>query len=719
MNATDERGAAACDFCHLPVAGASTSDGPLYCCYGCQLAAEITRARGEAGQLNWMLTRMGLSVFLSMTVMMFSMYLYRQHGLSAEEATPLSLQLASVMRYLCLIFSLPVFFMLGWPILVTAMEGARRGVYSTDALVVLGVAAAFVYSYVSTLRDNGAVYFETGCVVLVFMTLGRWLEANGKLKASKAVASLEGLYPERVTIVRGDGEGEVAPGEVCEGDVLIVHAGQRIAADGEIVHGRAHIDESMLTGESVPIVKEAGAIVRAGTLNVDGLLKIRATSVGTHSTIGRMVALLEEAKRSKGAWERLTDRIATAFVPLTLMLATTGFVLGARRGGIDGGLMSAMAVLLIACPCALGIATPMAVWVALGRAARRGILFRGGDVIETLAAANAICFDKTGTLSTGGATVTAFHAADGTAAMGADALQTARQLAAGSNHVLSRAIADYANARHQTDGPVLEVRTVPGRGLIATSDAEPVMLGNPAMMQENGCTMDAHLEEAVERIRKAGSPLACIGWAGMVRGVFEFSERLRPEARASMAALRRMGLSPVVVTGDHEERAVAIGQTLHVEAHGALRPGDKVEMIKERRRASSAVLMVGDGINDAPALAAADVGIAMGCGADITRESGGVCLLGENLLGVPWAISLARRTVRTIKVNLFWAFAYNVVGIGLALSGRLNPIFAAFAMLASSVMVIANSLRLGREDRDEFADATDVRFGAPLMEAAA
>lgn len=716
MKTTDERGAAACDFCHLPVAGANTSAGPLYCCYGCQLAADITRARGEAGHLNWMLTRMGLSVFLSMTVMMFSMYLYRQHGLSAEEATPLSLQLSSVMRYLCLIFSVPVFFMLGWPILVTAMEGARRGVYSTDALVVLGVAASFVYSYVSTLRDSGAVYFETGCVVLVFMTLGRWLEANGKLKASKAVASLEGLYPERVTVVRGEGEQEVAPGEVCEGDELIVHAGQRVAADGEIVLGRAHVDEGMLTGESVPIVKEVGTIVRAGTLNVDGLLRIRATSVGTHSTIGRMVALLEEAKRSKGAWERLTDRIATAFVPLTLILAAAGFALGLRRGGIDGGLMSAMAVLLIACPCALGIATPMAVWVALGRAARRGILFRGGDVVETLAAAKAICFDKTGTLSTGGATVTAFHSADG---MAAHALQTARQLAAGSNHVLSRAIAEYTGASDQTDGPVLEVRTVPGRGIVATSNAESVMLGNPAMMEENGCAMDARLTEIVDRIRKAGSPLACIGWAGSVRGVFEFSERLRPEARASMDALRRMGFSPVVVTGDHEGRAAAIGQSLNVEAHGALRPVDKVEKIKDRRRASSAVVMVGDGINDAPALAAADVGIAMGCGADIARESGGVCLLGENLLGVPWAISLARRTVRTIKVNLFWAFAYNVLGIGLALSGRLNPIFAAFAMLASSVMVIANSLRLGREDRDEFAGADDAQFGASLLEAAA
>ncbi|MBI5764066.1 MAG: cation-translocating P-type ATPase [Planctomycetes bacterium] len=715
MNATDERGVAACDFCHLPVAGANTSDGPLYCCYGCQLAADITRARGEAGQLNWMLTRMGLSVFLSMTVMMFSMYLYRQHGLSAEDVTPLSLQLASVMRYLCLLFSVPVFFMLGWPILVMAMEGARRGVYSTDALVVLGVAASFVYSYVSTLRDSGAVYFETGCVVLVFMTLGRWLEANGKLKASKAVASLEGLYPERVTIVRDDGEQEVAPGEVCEGDVLIVHAGQRIAADGEIVHGRAHIDESMLTGESVPIVKEVGAIVRAGTLNVDGSLRIRATSVGTHSTIGRMVALLEEAKRSKGAWERLTDRIATAFVPLTLMLAATGFALGARRGGIDGGLMSAMAVLLIACPCALGIATPMAVWVSLGRAARKGILFRGGDVIETLAAARAICFDKTGTLSTGEATVTAFHAAEGVTT--SNALQTARRLAAGSNHVLSRAIAEYASSRHHTEGPALEVRVVPGRGIMATANAEPVMLGNPAMMEENGCVMDAHLTDAVARIHKAGSPLACIGWAGAVRGVFEFAERLRPEARASMNALRHIGLSPVVVTGDHEGRAAAISQLLDVEAHGALRPGDKVEKIKERRRASSAVVMVGDGINDAPALAAADVGIAMGCGADITRESGGVCLLGENLLGVPWAISLARRTVRTIKVNLFWAFAYNVVGIGLALSGRLNPIFAAFAMLASSVMVIANSLRLGRGDRDEMAGAEDVRAGKFLVEA--
>ncbi|MEK6645012.1 MAG: cation-translocating P-type ATPase [Planctomycetota bacterium] len=659
------------------------------------MAAEITRSRGEAGQLNWMLTRMGLSVFLSMTVMMFSMYLYRQQGMSHESDTPLSLQLAGVMRYLCLIFSVPVFFMLGWPILTAALEGVRRGVYSTDALVVLGVAASFVYSYLSTLRDSGAVYFETGCVVLVFMTLGRWLEANGKLKASNAVASLESLFPESITVIREDTELSVDTREVRVGDILVIHAGQRIAADGEIVHGRAGIDESLLTGESTPVVKETGDLLRAGTLNLDGSLRVRATCVGPQSTLGRMAALLEAAKNSKCAWERLTDRIATVFIPLALVLAAVGLFLGVRRGGVDEGLMSAMAVLLIACPCALGIATPMAVWVALGNAARHGILFRGGDVIETLASATAICFDKTGTLTTGAASVKAFHTTDGLAV--SDALRVAVTLAAGSNHILSRAIVDFARGEGNASTSPCSSQTLPGRGIVGEVNGSVSALGNVALMVDQACTLDSRLRSRVEAIRASGAPLACIGWNGRVQGVFEFTEHLRPEARASMDALGALRLEPTLLTGDHMGRAHAVGDDLSIDAVGELTPERKVVEIARRQQGHGVVVMVGDGLNDAPALAAADIGIAMGCGADISRESAGVCLLGGNLLGVPWTIELARRTVRTIKINLFWAFSYNVVGIGLALTGRLNPVFAAFAMLASSVIVITNSLRLNRE----------------------
>lgn len=694
MNAV-EPSAASCDFCHLPVPSSRAGgEGPLYCCYGCKLAAEITRSRGESGQVNWMLTRLGVSVFLSMIVMMFSMYLYRQQFVDREATTALSSELAGVMRYLCLLFSAPVVFMLGWPVMSSAIEGIKARRYSTDALVVLGVAAAVVYSYVSTLRDRGEVYYETACVVLVFMTLGRWLEANGKLKASAAVAGLESFFPDQVTIERDGEELAVRPQEVLVGDLLVIPAGQRVAADSRIEFGRSEVDESILTGESAPVVREPGDLLRAGTLNTDGLLRARAVSVGQNSTLGRLMALLEEAKRTRSRWERLTDRISRGFIPITLILAVVGFGLGLARGHLDRAIMTSLSVMLIACPCALGIATPMAVWVALGAAARRGILFRNGETLEGLARIRAICFDKTGTITNGTPAVKALDVA-----LFADERQVASLAAAAasaSRHALADGIIAWGR---RSGGPAIaldEARTIPGRGIVARVGDRCVALGSVALMREQGLGMDDSLQARILGVQLAGQSLACIGWNGEVQGVFEFSESLRSEAKSSLAELKSLGLAVRVLTGDHPARATVIARELDVETRGRLSPDEKVSEIRDLRRSSGAIAMVGDGLNDAPALAAADVGIAMGCGADLTREHGSICLLGNNLAEIPWMIELARQTVHTIKVNLFWAFAYNLVGIGLALAGRLNPIFAAAAMIVSSLMVVGNSLRLNQ-----------------------
>ncbi len=686
--------AAACEFCHLPVRTAAAGEsGRAFCCYGCRLAADITHARGEAGQVNWMLTRLGVAVFLSMSVMMLSMYLYRQQGLVDGGApSEVAALLADLMRYACLLFATPVLFILGVPILVSAIDQARQRIWSTDALVVLGVAAAFVYSFASTFRGGGDTYFETGCAILVFLTLGRWLEARGRLRASGEIGSLASLTPERVTI-DCDGEMRVVPAaEVRRGDLLVLAAGDRIPADGRIESGRAHVDEQIVSGESRPVVKEPGDPVVAGSLNLDGALRVRATATGSDSTLGRLAALLDDALRSKGRFERLTERLAAAFVPVTVTLAVTAGGLVGRREGAAAGLMASLAVLLIACPCALGLATPLAVWVALGRLASRRVLIRGGEALEALARVRAMCFDKTGTLTSGAPRVVAFDAAG--AVPEADAVAIAAGLAATSRHVLSRAIRSYAADRGIPARPIEAARTEPGRGVFGTAAEGDVLLGNIALMRERGVAVDSPVEGILHQYAAADHTVSLLAVAGRIAGVFAFSETLRPTARAALAALHSDRLSAVVLTGDSAARGASIASALNVEVRSELSPADKLAAIAAMRASHGAVAMVGDGLNDAPALAAADVGIALGCGADLTRETATVCLLGDDPALVPWLIRVARRTVRTIRVNLFWAFSYNLVGVGLAMTGRLSPVFAAGAMVASSLLVVANSLRL-------------------------
>ncbi|HKQ49968.1 MAG TPA: cation-translocating P-type ATPase [Phycisphaerae bacterium] len=686
-----------CDFCHLPIpawAGQTPTSEPGYCCYGCRLAADITRSRGEPGRVNWMLTRLGLAVFLSMSVMMFSMYLYRQHGLPDDPASAaLSDSLGQVMRYLCLLFATPVFLLLAPPIFSNALDQARARILSTDALVVLGVGAAFAYSYVGTLSGTGQTYYETGCAILVFMTLGRWLEASGRLRASDAVRALEALLPDTVAVDREGRRLEVKPDAIQPGDLLSVTAGQRIAADCVIEKGCAGIDEQLITGESTPIAKSPGDLVRAGSLNLDGALALRAVATGAGSTLGRLIELLENTLRSRTRLQRLTDRIATMFVPVTVILALIAAARAWPRG-FDDAVMNAMAVLLIACPCALGIATPMAIWVAVGTAAKRHILIRDSQALEDLAGIKAVCFDKTGTLTLGQPVVASCAIDSRDPAERERILAQSAGIAAGSAHILAQAITRYAKVQRIIPTAVVESRTIPGRGLIARTNGTTLALGSPELMIENRLHAPETLQRSLEGIHRSAQSVACIGWGGVVRGVFAFDETVRPEAGGVLASLQRSGLAVSVLTGDHAARGKRLSESLNVPVLAEQLPADKVHHLEQARRTTGPVAMIGDGLNDAPALAAADVGIALGCGADLTRESAAICLLGNDLKSVPWLFDLSRRTVRTIKSNLFWAFAYNLVGIALAMTGRLNPVFAAAAMVASSLLVTANSLRL-------------------------
>jgi len=712
-----------CHYCKLPIRvsgaiAAADDSQPVYCCYGCSFAANITQQHGERGQTTWMLTRLGVAGFLTMCVMMCSIYLYGREVYDRTPATEaVSANIAQILRYASLLLSTPVLYLLGIPILQAAWSQWRMRIVSTDALVVLGVVSAYVYSYVATLRGGGATYFETTCMILVLVTLGRWFEAVGKLHATERVKSLDALVPAEVSVLRESAVLIVRPDDVLIGDILLVKAGDRISVDGVVESGRANIDEQIVTGESATVVKQRGDAIRAGTMSLDGALTIRATAVGRETTLGRLVALLESARASKGRYERLADRVATHFLPLTLVIAIIAAIAGFARGGANEAIMTSLSVLLIACPCGLGIATPMAVWMALGRAASAGAMFRSGTAIEALARVRTVFFDKTGTLTTGLPHV-ALITTDIDIPREA-VLARAAGLALSSRHAVSRALVDLANQCRAMPVRILNVTTLAGRGLLGFDGPHTVRLGNQAMMDEASLKFSPLLRAALDDAMSAGRSVVCIGWAGRVTGVFQLVEALRPEAAAALRGIRDLGCHVAILTGDHVMRGRSIAREMNVEAYAGLLPADKVNRIALASHDDKLTAMVGDGLNDAPAMAAADVGIAMGCGADLTREAAAICLMGNDLSTLPWLIALARRTIRTVKVNLFWVFFYNGIGLALAASGRLSPVIAAIAMVASSLFVIGNSLRLNASvvgsQQEAKAEASPVERIDPAM----
>jgi len=725
-----------CDYCGLPAprswfaAPDARADEPVYCCYGCRFAAEVAGQKGERGEWNRVLARLGAAIFLTLNVVMFTMALWSQDLYEYEGAaggdSPLAVSLDGLFRYLSLLLSLPVLWLLGEPLARGAWQSLRSGVPSTDPLLVFGVAASYVYSAVSTFRGQGQVYFEVGCVVLVMTTLGRWLEATGKLRATEALDALEKLLPSEARVLGEQGERRVSLDDLRPGDRMRVLAGERFAADGRIVRGRAAVDEQIFTGESRPAVKEPSDAVLSGTLDLDGELLVEVTAAASAGALKRLVAAVHEARQTKGAYGRLADRLSHYFLPVVAAIALASGAAHAFTRGFEPGVLAGLAVVLIACPCALGLATPLAVWTAIGRAAGCQVLFKHGEALERLAGIRTVAFDKTGTLTTGASRVASFATDESTPRD--EILHTAAALAATSTHNFSAAIAEFVGPSaethsvpvgnvvrgvHRTDnwgsnslhaerhrGRALqelhETRTLPGRGLVAGApeSESAVYLGSPRLMREAGLVVGDALQRSLSELEHDGRSVVCAGWGGCVRGVFGFEEALRPEAKEALDACKNLDLGVAVLSGDAAARVERMGQQLGLPIAGELLPEDKVAAIRRIRSEQGRVAMVGDGINDAPVLAAADVGIAMGCGADVSRQAADVCLLGDDLRRVAWSVGLSRATVSTIRQNLVWAFSYNVLGIALAASGRLNPVWAAAAMVVSSLLVIGNSLRL-------------------------
>jgi len=571
---------------------------------------------------------------------------------------------------------------------------ARAGRATMDTLIAVGTTAAFVAS-VWMLFANGAahaghahLYFETAAVILAMVSAGKWLEARARSSASAALSSLATLRPPRAEIERGGEVVEINIDDVRVGDVVIVRPGGRVPVDGRVVGGASGVDQSMVTGESMPVEKKAGDEVFGGTINTIGVLKVRAERLGAGSLLAQIIELVQRAQSAKPRVQRVADAVAGVFVPVVMVIAALALIGWGISGHWATGLSAAIAVLIVACPCALGLATPTAIMVGTSIGAKRGILIKDPAALERAAGLKLVILDKTGTLTMGRPDVTDVVPAEGTDR--ATLLRIAASAEAGSEHPLARAIVRAARAGGQTLAAATDFVSEPGEGVRAVIDGRPVRVGRPP---EGADAVSRH----ARALEADGKTVVAVAEGERVLGLIAMEDVPRPEAGAVVRRLHAMGLKTLMLTGDHERAAYRLGQKLSLdEVRAGVRPAGKAEAVRAAQKNGRLVAMVGDGVNDAPALAAADLGIAMGHGTDVAQHAGHVVLVGGDLAALPVAIALGRATMRRIRVGLFWAFAYNVVLIPVAAAGWLNPMLAAVAMAFSSASVVGNALLLSR-----------------------
>ncbi len=601
--------------------------------------------------------------------------------------------------YLLAALTLPVWLGVGWTFHRGALRNARHGAANMDTLVSLGSSVAFVYSLVATVALPGqAVYFDTAALIVTLIYAGKYLEAAAKGRATEAITALAGLQPRTAHVVRNEAERDVPVEAVVAGDILVVRPGETIPVDGTVLDGDSTADEALLTGESLPVEKGAGDGVTGGTLNGAGLLRLRATRVGRDTALAGIIRLVEQAQGSKAPAQRLADRISSVFVPVVLGLAALTFIGWLLTGhAATAAMVAAVAVLVIACPCALGLATPTAIMVGSGRGARLGILIKGGESLERIGRLTDVVLDKTGTVTTGKPTVTDVVPLD---LWSADELL---RLAAGvdqaSEHPLGQAIARTVQERgFATPSLPSSFRATVGGGVEGTVEGRAVLVGSRRLLAERGVPLDA-IEATLTRLEGEGKTALPVVVDGEVAGVIAVADVVKDSAKEAVRALRGLHLEPTLLTGDNRRTAEAVARQIGIAPERVLaevRPAEKDAEVARLQEAGRRVAMVGDGVNDAPALARADVGVAMGSGTDVAMAAADITLLGGDLRALPRAFALSRAVTRVIRQNLFWAFAYNVVLIPAAAFGLLNPIWAAAAMALSSVTVVTNSLRLNR-----------------------
>ncbi|NUO45186.1 MAG: copper-translocating P-type ATPase [Streptomyces sp.] len=620
-------------------------------------------------------------------------------------------------QWLSLTLAAPVVTYAAWPFHRAAFTNARHGAATMDTLISVGTLAAFTWSVwalffgtagtpgmkhpfeLTIARGDGAgnIYLEAAAGVTAFILAGRYFEARSKRKAGAALRALLELGAKDVTVIGSDGrERTVAVGELRVGDRFLVRPGEKIATDGTVVEGSSAVDASMLTGESVPVEVAQGDAVTGATVNAGGRLVVEATRVGADTQLARMARLVEDAQNGKAAAQRLADRISAVFVPIVIALAlgTLGFWLG-NGAGLTAAFTAAVAVLIIACPCALGLATPTALLVGTGRGAQLGILIKGPEVLESTRKVDTIVLDKTGTVTTGRMTLLAVHTAEGTDE--AEVLRLAGALEHASEHPIARAVAEGALEKLGSLPTPEDFANVPGLGVQGIVDGHAVLVGRERLLSEWAMELPQRLARLKSEAEASGRTAIAVAWDGETRAVLEVADAVKETSAEAITRLRALGLTPILLTGDNEAVAQAVAREVGIAPEDVIAevlPQDKVDVVKRLQGEGRSVAMVGDGVNDAAALAQADLGLAMGTGTDAAIEAGDLTLVRGDLRAAADAIRLARRTLGTIRSNLFWAFAYNVAALPLAAAGLLNPMLAGAAMAFSSVFVVGNSLRL-------------------------
>jgi Cu2+-exporting ATPase len=684
---------AICSHCLLPIYARAmrrsiNGEERAFCCYGCCIAYQVKNGSGEESEAAWLLIRFGAGAFLSMNIMLLSLLIYANAFTGADS------RLIPWVHLLLLVLATAVLAVLGGPFAREVCLEGRDGRLSSSALIVLGVGAAYVYSVVSVIMRGPHVYFDTVAMVLMLFTLGRYLEAAGRARAARDLGDLFATQSEWATVSEGNAQRRLGVREISAGMIVRVRPGERVPVDGVVVEGESHINEALMTGESRPVAKSIGCAVLAGSINLDGLLLVRSTGAADESRWAQICRSVREALNYRTPLQRAADRAMKIFVPIVLSLSGLTVWYWARWLTFGDALLNGLSVLVVACPCALGLAAPMAASLGIGRLAQRGCVVRRPGALEALASVRLFAFDKTGTLTSGQAHLAGI-AADNPASED-EALARAAGLELDCGHALAYAIAEAAAVRGIS--PIAaRARIVPGRGVHGIADNQVAAVGSRALMCELGWSIPPGLAQCAGSMELSGHSVVYVGWEQQVRAVLWFDDTPLPEARSTMDALRRLGMRVALLTGDLPAAAMRVAAVLGIiDVEAGLSPEAKRSALERRRQKDGAVAMVGDGLNDGLVLAGADVGIAVGSAADLARAAADIVLPTGGLRMLPWVVDIARAVRATTLTSLAWAFGYNMVTLTLAACGLLRPIAAAAIMAGSSIFVVLNSLRLER-----------------------
>ncbi|WP_044357423.1 copper-translocating P-type ATPase, partial [Paenibacillus sp. E194] len=604
-----------------------------------------------------------------------------------------------------MVLAAPVQFIIGARFYVGAFKALRSGSANMDVLVALGTTSAYVYSvYLAWQWQIGELhhpemYFETSAVLITLILLGKWLEASAKGRSSQAIRALMGLRAKTATVVRDGEQVEVPVEDVANGDLVLVRPGEKVPVDGIVVSGTSTVDESMLTGESVPVEKQAGDNVYGATVNAQGAFTMKATQVGSETALSQIIKIVEEAQGSKAPIQRIADKISGIFVPIVVGIAVLVFLIwyfAVEPGNFGVALSRTIAVLVIACPCALGLATPTSIMAGTGRAAEYGVLFRGGEHLEGAYRVQTVVLDKTGTVTEGAPSLTDVVLHDGNEDEKTELLTLLASAEKQSEHPLAQAIVKGLSEQGISTVEPDSFRAEPGYGIAAEVNGHQIIVGTRRWMEKNGVA-SSDAEEALQDMEQAGKTAMLIAVDGSWKGIVAVADQVKASSKKAIERLHQMGIRVVMMTGDNTRTARAIASQVGIDdVFAEVLPEQKAQHVRELQQRGSVVAMVGDGINDAPALAAADIGFAIGTGTDVAMETAGVTLMRGDLNGIADAMEMSRRTMRNIKQNLFWALVYNTIGIPIAAIGLLAPWLAGAAMAFSSVSVVLNALRLQR-----------------------